>query len=86
LPRSENLWKDISINFITGLPLSLREGRAFDAILAVIDRYSKMTYFISITIDIDVPTLAKLIYNKIMKYHDIPKSIISNRESIFISK
>jgi hypothetical protein len=74
------------MNFITGLPLLLREDRAFNAILAIVDRYSKMAYFILITIDIDVPALAELIYNEVMKYHDIPKSIISDRGSIFTSK
>jgi hypothetical protein len=86
LLKPENSWKNIFINFITGLPLSLRKGRAFDAIFAVMDRYSKMAYFILITIDIDAPALAKFIYNKMMKYHDIFKSIISDRRSIFIFK
>jgi hypothetical protein len=86
LLRPESLWKDIFMNFIIGLPLSLRGGRAFDAIFAVVDKYSKMAYFILITIDIDVPALAELIYNEVMKYHDIPKSIISDRGSIFTSK
>jgi hypothetical protein len=74
------------MNFITGLPLSLRKGRAFDAILAVVNRYSKMTHFILITIDVDAPALAEFIYNKIIKYHDIFKLIISDRRSIFIFK
>jgi hypothetical protein len=74
------------MNFITGLPPSLRGGRAFDAILAVVNRYSKMVYFISITININAPALAKFIYNEIIKYHGMLKSIISDRRSIFISK
>jgi hypothetical protein len=86
LPRSEDLWKNIFINFITGLPPSLRENRAFNAIFTVVDRYSKIAYFILITIDIDIPALAELIYDKIMKYHDISKLIISDRKSIFIFK
>jgi putative transposase len=86
LPRSESPWKNISINFITGLSPSLRGGRAFDVILAVVDRYSKIIYFILITIDVDIPALTEFIYDKIIKYHDISKSIISNREFIFIFK
>jgi hypothetical protein len=74
------------MNFITGLPLSLREDRAFDAIFAVVNRYSKIVYFILTTIDIDAPALAEFIYNEIMKYYDISKLIISDRRSIFISK
>jgi hypothetical protein len=86
LPKSKNLWKDIFMNFITGLPPSLRKGRAFNVILAVVNQYSKITYFISITINIDISVLAKFIYNKIMKYHDILKSIISDKKFIFIFK
>jgi hypothetical protein len=74
------------MNFITELPPSLRKGRVFDAILAVVNRYSKMAYFILITIDVDIPAFAKFIYNEVMKYHDMPKLIISDRGSIFISK
>jgi hypothetical protein len=86
LPKPESLWKDIFMNFITELPLSLRKGRAFDVIFAVVDRYSKMAYFILITIDVDAPALAELIYDKMMKYHDMSKLIISDKRSIFIFK
>jgi hypothetical protein len=86
LPRPENPWKDIFINFITELPPSLRKSRTFDAVLAIIDRYSKMTHFILIIIDVDAPALSEFIYNKIIKHHGIPKSIISNKKSIFTSK
>jgi hypothetical protein len=74
------------MNFIIGLSPSLRGDRVFDVILTVVNRYSKMEYFILIKINIDVPALAKLIYDEMMKYHDISKLIISDRESIFISK
>jgi hypothetical protein len=86
LLKPENSWKDIFINFIIGLPLSLREDRVFDVIFAVVNRYSKMAYFILITIDIDAPAFAEFIYDKIMKYHNMPKSIISDKRSIFIFK
>jgi hypothetical protein len=86
LLRSESPWKDIFINFIIRLPPSLRGGRAFDPILAVVNRYSKMAYFILIMINVDVPALAEFIYNEMMKYYDISKLIISDKGSIFISK
>jgi hypothetical protein len=86
LLRLENSWKNIFINFIIRLPLSLRGSRVFNAIFIIVNRYSKMAYFISITIDIDIPAFAEFIYDEVMKYHDIFKSIISDRESIFIFK
>jgi hypothetical protein len=83
LPKPENPWKDISIKFIIELLPSLREGRAFDAILIIVNRYSKMAHFISITIDINTPVFAELIYYKIVKYHDISKLIISEKNFFF---
>jgi hypothetical protein len=74
------------MNFIIGLSLSLREDRAFNVILIVVNRYSKIVYFILITIDIDIPAFAEFIYDKMIKYHDISKLIISDRKSIFIFK
>jgi hypothetical protein len=64
----------------------LRESRVFNAIFAIINRYSKIIYFISITINIDIPALAEFIYNEIIKYYDIFKLIISDKRSIFIFK
>jgi hypothetical protein len=51
-----------------------------------VNRYSKIAYFILTTIDVDVPALAELIYDEVVKYHDIFKLIISDRGSIFIFK
>jgi hypothetical protein len=79
-------WKIDIENFITESPLSLRNRRVFNAILAVVNRYSKIAYFILITIDIDVPAFAEFIYDEMMKYHGIFKLIIWDREFIFIFK
>jgi hypothetical protein len=83
LPRSESPWKDIFINFIIELQPSLRKGPAFDAIFIIVDRYSKIIYFISTIINNNTTVLAEFIYDKIIKYHNISKLIISDRESIF---
>ena len=42
LPISERIWKNLSMDFIEGLPTS----RGFEAILVVVDRLSKGANFI----------------------------------------
>jgi len=85
LPRPEELWRDISINFITDLPLSLRNKRVYNMILVVVDRHFKIVYFIPIIKDTNVFVLADLMFDEVVKYYNIFKLIMPDRGSIFIS-
>ena len=40
-------WRDISIDYVTGLPECKRNGRTYRHILVVIDRLTKMRHFIT---------------------------------------
>jgi hypothetical protein len=42
LPRLDKPWQDIAMDFIVALPPAVRRRKAYNALLVVIDRFSKM--------------------------------------------
>ena len=81
LQPPEDVWQDISIDLIVSLPLSLN----FDAIFVVVDRFSKMSHFIPTTTTVTTPQLAQLFLDNIVRLHGFPRSIVSDRDSKFLS-
>ena len=74
-------WTHISADFITKLPLA----QGYDSILVVVDRLTKMVYFIPTTEKTSVEGLARLFRDNVQKLHGLPKSIISGRGPQFIA-
>ncbi|KAF8755465.1 hypothetical protein RHS01_05175 [Rhizoctonia solani] len=72
----------ISYNFITGFPKS--EG--YDAILVVIDSFSKFGHFIPTTKKVSARGLADLFVTHIWKLHGLPVRTISDRGTTFTGK
>jgi hypothetical protein len=85
LPISNKIWQNISINFVTDLPPSLFRRKAYDSILIIINRYSRIIQFISYNKNIDVPELAEIIKNQKFKYFDLFFSYVTDRGTLFIS-
>jgi hypothetical protein len=79
-------WESIFLNFIIGLSPSGRKDKAYNAILIIVCRYSKMLRYITYTIEMDVSELAKRLYEKIVSKLDMSASIISDKRRVFISK
>ena len=77
MPNSvpEKPWVHILADFITKLPLA----QGYNSILVVVDRLTKIVYFIPTTEKTSAEELARLFRNNMWKLHRLPKSIISDR-------
>jgi hypothetical protein len=70
------------MNFIVGLPRTLRR---YNLIWVIVDRLTKSAHFIPVSITDRVRQYTELYISHIVHYHGTPKTIISNRESIFVA-
>jgi len=78
----EGPWQDISIDMIGPLPRS----NEMDAILVIVDRFTKMIRLKATTTNLSSEGVAKIYRDEIWKIYGIPKTILSNRGPQFASK
>lgn len=81
LPIPVNVWEDISMDFITHLPPS--NGKS--VIWVVIDRLTKYAHFLALPSHFSAATIAPIFLSEIYKLHGMPKTIVSDRDRVFIS-
>ena len=81
LPIPQGAWKDWSMDFIEGLPTS--DGS--NAILVVVDRFTKYGHFLPIKHPFTAQAIAKVVLDNAVKLHGFPKSIVSDRDRVFTS-
>jgi hypothetical protein len=70
------------MDLITALPAT---PDGFDAILAVVDRFTKMIHPIPTTTTVTATKLAQLFLDRIVVHHGFPTSIVSDRDLRFNS-
>ncbi|XP_059068173.1 uncharacterized protein LOC131858745 [Cryptomeria japonica] len=81
LPIPEQKWTGISMDFITGLPRV--QGK--DCIYVVVDRLTKYAHFFPIALDFTASQVAELFFREVFRLHGLPKTIVSDRDSRFMS-
>jgi hypothetical protein len=76
-------WENICMDFIVNLP---RTSCGYISIWVIVDRLTKSAHFIPVAMTYRVREYAELYISHIVRYHGIPKTIMSNRGSIFVAR
>jgi hypothetical protein len=82
LPVPEGKWKSVTMDHITGLPVS----KGFDSILVIVDRFTKRAHFVPCRKDDDTHALASIFVNKWVRLHGYPKDLLTDRGALFTSR
>ena len=75
-------WQEISINIIGPLPRS----NGMDAIVVIVDWFTKIIQLKTTTINISSEGVAKIYRDKIWKLYRIPRKILSDQGPQFVSR
>jgi hypothetical protein len=81
LPIPPAIWRDISMDFIVGLPKSGNKS----VIMVSVDRLSKYAHLYAIQNPCKTSTVAQLFMDLFFKLHGMPHSIVSDCDRTFTS-
>lgn len=75
-------WDHLTMDFVTKLP---RTPKGNDMVWVIVDRLTKSAHFLAIRENAPLEKFAKLYMDEIVSRHGIPMSIVSDRDSRFVS-
>lgn len=82
LPIPALVWNDLTMDFITHLPLS----RGCTVILVVVDRLTKAAHFGALPTSFTASKVAQLFVEMVVRLHGFPSTIVSDRDPVFLNK
>ncbi|KAF7348752.1 Retrovirus-related Pol polyprotein from transposon 17.6 [Mycena venus] len=83
-PPSEP-WDSMGVDFVGPLPESKNRNGVFNSLAVVIDLLTGMVHLIPTCINYTARQMAELMFEHVYKLHGLPKSIVSDRDSLFTS-
>jgi hypothetical protein len=83
LPILEWKWEVVTMDFITKLP---RTNKKHDSIMVMVDKLTKAFHFIPVKLTHKETNIFYVCMRDIARLHDIPKTIVSDRDPKFTSK
>jgi hypothetical protein len=86
LPIPSRPGEEYSMDLITGLPPAHYKSQEVNALLVIVDRFTKMAFLFPVEDTLTASQLAELFHNEIECKFGAPKGIVSDRGPIFTSK
>jgi hypothetical protein len=83
LPIPAWKWDDINMDFVVGLP---KMAKGFDSIWVIVDCLTKTAHFLPVKTIYTTVTYDKIYFDRILSLHGVPKTIVSDRGTQFVSQ
>ena len=83
LPVPHTKWHTVSIHWVSGLPSTTR---GHDAIMTVVDQFSKLGMFVPCRKDMTAEHLVYVFLREVIRLKGCPRQIVSDRDKLFESK
>jgi len=86
LPEATRPMSELAMDMITGLPpVRLATGEVVDAIIIIVDRFSKYARYFTVSVEHGSEDLAEILAPEFLRY-GIPDGLVTDRDPRYVSK